>query len=304
MAAVRWARKPYDDVCYTGFPSLERMHLTEIRLLALAFPEQSFTLARALLHDPNSDRVDKDFACYALGILLQAGLPEALETLVKATKSGDGQISKKAIETIAEFGSLKRHLDVLLPAAVEGNIPAIQALGHDGSIESVSRLETLVSTLENSPLPEMGYAVMEAQEALENARILGQQEWKALLLDIVVNQGGHKVPWVLKVMETRTIEGIDVALRDYLRRSEQLEIKFLRDVPGFDQRHNPMDYLVTSIKLSDHQSYYDDVLLAYSKLGGSLSSLQKARLEHFGMLGDPKELLRIQLSKKSVWDAK
>lgn len=304
MAAVRYARKPFDEVCYTGFPSLERLHLTEIRLLSLSFPEKSFTLARALLHDPSSDKVDKDLACYSLGILLQAGLPEASETLVQATKTRDSAVSQKAIETIADFGSLTRHRDILIPAAFEGHIPAIQALGRDGSIENISRLETLVSTLEKSPLPGLWYAVMEAQEALEKARILGQQEWNALLLDIIVTQGGHKVPWVLKVIETQPIEGIDLAFRDFLQKAEHREIEFLRNAPGFDQRHNPTEDLICSIDLSDHQSYYDDVLLAYSKLGAKLSSLQKARLEYFGMLGDPKELLRIQLSKKSVWDTK
>lgn len=295
----------YEQPSYTGFPSLERMHFTEIRLWALAFPDRCLEVAVGLLKDPAADAADQEFALYALSVLAREGSEAAVRTLSDAARSTNGELSQRAIDTLAKCGRVQLHLDVLIPAAFEGKTSAIAALSCDGSLENVSRMETLVATLEKSGVPGQRHGLSAARDALEKSRVLQSQDWKETILGIIAdpeNKRGYWLTWALSIVSSRPVDGARLALQTCLQRYEQREIEFLRNRIGFDSGQDPRSELITSIDLSDHQTHYDDVLWTYSKLGGELSSWQKGRLEHFGLLGDPKQLLEEQLKRPRRWD--
>jgi len=54
-----------------------------------------------------------------------------------------------------------------------------------------------------------------------------------------------------------------------------------------------------TFSINDTDWYFDDLLLAYKKLGGTLNNLEKERLQTLGYLGDPqKRLAELLASEK------
>jgi hypothetical protein len=296
-----------EPTSHRGFPALERLHLTEVRLWALAFPQQTILTAKKLLWDPAADRDDQNLALYALGILAREGNDPAILELAKVAHDAQGTLATRAIDTLARSGRMERQLPLMVQAAFGGNVLAIDALGYDGSIENVSRLKVMVNTLEKSVIPHHEWALIAAASALEQVEALQRPDWPKLVIEILSGSDDSHArwfPWALNVAEARKPEGAVVVLQDYLQGAETRELDSLRGLSNLTLAPppDPETALVSSIDLASHQYYYDEVLLAYYKLGGQLSTRQRARLVYFGMIGDPLEALKVQLSRQSRWE--
>jgi hypothetical protein len=269
--------------------------LTEGRLLALCFPELVEPLLRAAAEDPTKEAMDRYYAIQLLGVLAYAGRRDAQDDLLRLSNAKDPGISGPAIKQLYPVDPNGMYRGVYEAKCSEENVDAFEALAHWPDSGTRSLMEGLrKADPERSSLPFL------AERTLKNYEILDANNANARLEAIIKDPHGANFEltnWAIEVAKARGMPSLKSALRDRLvaglddayNDSRQLAAR-VRSYQG-DDRAFQNQYATESCERILKDVYHDDVLIALSEQGGTLTADEQTRLKTFGYFGDLQERL-------------
>jgi hypothetical protein len=286
------------------FATEELLHLREARLLARAYPQECMAMAGEVARDPSRTGSERELACFLLSVLAAQHQKEAENQLLALAQNSKDSLSVAALHYLIEADFEGAHRDLYLTKSREGSFASISAL------EGISRwmdgvavevMKGIVATNSDATFPESEFKGR-AEENLQKAEILMGGNAETALLEILQNrESPHRqwTLWSLYVARARQLPGLLPALRQRLDGSEakakSLEQKTESFITGLG-RTDPGGFefqFVASAKVDGMpDQHFDELLVAYSELGGALTDLEKGRLRTFGYLGDAKDKLQ------------
>ncbi len=277
-----------------GLQNLSRFRLEHIflsreaRLLALAHPLASGKLALGVLTSPQPSFEDKQIAIEIMKVLYAAGSKEAEAELYRLAFESSEDLSNSALEALYHADIEGAYRALYLSKAKSGNLTALSLVADWPDTTTISILEGLIATNAGADYPECSIRG-EAREALEKLRLLSSADGDKQLLDIISGRSGRKddwTVWAIRAAKRRALDGLAKQIRERLDEAEASH----QSLPGSDG-------LTTSTERIGNDKYYDDLLVAYAELKGTLSAEEQTRLRTFGYACDPRQRL-IELANK------
>ena len=258
------------------------------RLFALGYPNIAGRLASETAGDSSAPFQDRLFSLRVLGALAAERHVLAQRALVRLARDQSHPVSSEAIGLIAANDPSGRYQDLYREAALRGNINAVVALCGSPDTHTESTLRAVHDKWIRNPYPE-GAAAYAAKRGLQKLALLSPSDRNG---EVAYFIAGFNDPmdrwwtrWALRTARFIRLPRYKELLRERLDRIED-------DV----RRSYGKDALVPPAhgvpRTSSIDSYFDDVLLMYAELGGSLNTSEKRILRHFGYLGSPRERLR------------
>jgi hypothetical protein len=283
--------------CYRGEPYFAAMQSSgrrELRLLALAFPEESLETAQKMLASTPPDVPDTEAALWLLAVLADRGNETAKGNLISIGLGGDAYAASYAVELAGGMSTIQYLRPVLLKRAPEGSLASIILLANfsdsdsQNTLKALSADETFVGTLAN--------------RALEMQTVRERDGWSSAFAEILSGAArGERSQWVWWALQTAArhpVPDMMRLMRERLDRSKgayrekfneenanRYADKALLDA-AFERSLSSTFALDTGV-----DSYYSHVLLTYWTLGGELSVTEKGHLNHMGYGCDPKQRL-------------
>jgi hypothetical protein len=246
-----------------------------------------------LAEDLTRSRTDRIFGLLSLGILLEEEFPAAKEPLLRLTEDRDHNLAEQALHALSKCDPEGRHRDLYLRKAKAMTHAAIEAIGVWGGPGERALLSRLHESWKASNFLEQYVADQE----MRHLDLLGSNDWRDRLSGILVDTAGNEsrhVPWAIAAARLRDPDSLRGWLRNRLDRSLQLAEAECREMQAISRARGvegPPEFKSTFASEPDIPGigdlYFDDVLVAYYRIGGKLSRQEAARLTTFGYLGDP-----------------
>jgi len=144
-----------------------------------------------------------------------------------------------------------------------------------------------------------------AEEALAKTRLVSSAVGQTEILRIIEEyaRDSPSTGWALRAAELNALDGTLPAMRKRLDADEAKARGHLDDIRiralGSLELPEAVRELVTSTTLVQREDeFYDDVLVAFARMGGILTPFEQQRLRTFGYACDPKERLAELVSGK------
>lgn len=281
----------------TYYSASRKFHYDKARLWTLAYPGDAEGIVIPIVLDSSSDPDDRELAIYSLGILAEEGYTRATGVLVEIAAAGHDPWSHRATEALVRADSDGVHRSIYWNKARQGNYAAVQALGDwvdTSSVRVLEEIQTRARSLSDGVLA--GFA----RESLEHIGILSSPNWVQALEPMLVVRGSkfeRSFAWALRVAARRSMPGLATLLRVRLDHSENefrqsmcayFDISPESDLSGVKPY---VDGFTHGFLFTQADAFFDDVLIAFARLGGQLTELERGRLQALGYLGDPKDRL-------------
>ena len=265
---------------------------SDLRLLALAFAGQSLEAAKRMLAAEPRSFPDAEAALWILSVLSDQGDEAARKALVSVGLGGDAPLASMALEFAPSLENLDFLRPVLLKKAAEDSPQAIQLLARISGPEARNALHALLADtaswkralaqdiLDVKAEFEGGTWAQTFRGALDGSNL----EWRRdvrLALELAAKR---PVPGMLDLMRER-LDKAKRASRDRFVADEGRRLEGLLLDAEFERTFR------TSLYPTLADPDYGHVLLAYWRLGGELSALDKGHLRHLGYGCDPAERL-------------
>jgi hypothetical protein len=272
--------------------------LRELRLLALGYPEAIKGQAGSLAQDASADVLERFAALYVLGILRGGGDKEAESLLIRLSEDGDERIASEAVGNLASTDDQGVHRVLYRRKAQAGVTKAIRELPYWPDPETSTTLRGILAALpQGKQQPAYGIRLA-AENALQRIGLLesaaGQREVLAIIEDH--KKDSRSTPWALRAARVNSLSGaldamrrrLDAGLQNATDTIERERASALRslELPSLSN-----EFTQTTTRLHSEDQYFDEVLLAYSQMGGKLSPPEQKRLEYFGYACDPRKRL-------------
>ena len=274
------------------FSGQMRSGRSELRLVALAFPAESLETAKRMLAAEPRSVPDAEAALWILSVLSDQGDEAARKALVSVGLGGDPALASMALDLAPGLEDPDFLRPVLLKMAAEDSPRAVRLLARIGGPEARNVLLSLSADTSSWKGP-VARSVLEVRAAVEGgtwAKTLqgaldgSDPEWRRdvrLALQLAANR---PVPGMMELMRVRLEKAMRASRADFaVMESKRLEGALLD--AEFERTFK------TSLFPTRADPDYGHVLLAYWRLGGELSALEKGHLRHLGYGCDPKERL-------------
>lgn len=270
----------------------------EARLWALSYPEDALTWGAGSIDNGNLDLVERRVAVFVLGVLAQKGMKQAELTLMKACGLLDHPLIEEALLALARADQKGSHRDLYQFQARRGSPAALFALSQWWDPESQKLCLELQAKTGEDPGPSSS-ARNQTRETLERLRILGDPQWHGEILRILEAPPGERndrlVVWAMTIAAQGGIPEALPVLRKRLEEAEARMIKLHDQIPNAKA---PAFNVSFRRSFSLTEASYDDLLVGYHTLGGTLNDLERIRLTGLGYLGDPATNLSLLLSEE------
>ncbi len=235
-----------------------------------------------------------------LGTLAQQGNEKAASNLVAFALGPEPQIAENATEVLADIDDAGIYKAVHRRKAAEGHRSAIMALaswddpGSADLLESIAKSEALGDE-----------AQLSAKAALNQLRMISNSGGNETVLRILSGEGqqDNDIEWALKVSMHRKLPGSLDILKKRLLAAEDRFTSNYADWMSEPSRSkakaadNLQKVFAESFWTQTVDYYFDEILIAYSKMGGQPTDMQHARLKALGYSGNPKARLAELLGK-------
>jgi hypothetical protein len=301
------ARRGRDQVAlakrggFTGFGYEKFTLLTEVRLLAAAYPAESERMASAVALDPARSAADRKYAIALLGYLAADGRRSADAVLLSLARDQDELIRELSVYRLFPADPQGAYRSAYTDQCRESNRAAFKALSTnlDGSVgELMSELR------ERNDGPIRGEMRLLADDVRKKLDLLRSPDAESKLEELLKRGGNPDADeWALRAVKVRPPASLKEVLRQRLDRDlEMARKKDARNREEGIQQGEPIpgdfeSWYVTHLRTELIPDLsYDHLLLALRESGGSLTELERRRLREFGYEGDPRERLEELLS--------
>jgi hypothetical protein len=265
----------------TRFMLEARYGFRECRLFALTHPEEAESLARKTALEPGANADDIAASLYVLRILAQAGRPAALQTLHDIASS---EVSDRGRLALAELGQADRdgaYRALYWKRCEEGVLEGYEAASNWPDPTTIKVMERITVFAAGKPDPWPDCAWM-AKETIAKVQIL-------------INPASDGLEKLLKDPKDNLSTSWAIRAGRFSKYPKLEEILRARLDAGLEEGKQSGSWELTHVtdghlgSISDHD--FDEVLVAFSELGGKLSDWESQRLRHFGYACDPKQRL-------------
>jgi hypothetical protein len=268
--------------------------LVQARLMALGNPGDTEMIALNIEQDPDAHSDDEVFAAHVLGFLSDQGRTTASAALERLALGGPPRVVPIALEALFRSDKEGRHRHLYRDACRRRVLDAYDA-GPYWADETTKRTLQEIRKRTLSKYPADYYT----EESLQRIAILESPQRSAELEHLI---GGLGPPdgiwtlgwsewrqrWALKALRKYPSARAVLLLRERLHRAEQEQAEFFTKLG-----HEPPSPTHLGFGLL-WDRHYDDVLLTFSALGGTLNDVERERLFYYGFLElkDPGPRLR------------
>jgi hypothetical protein len=282
--------------------------ITEGRLLARAYPRETFELASAVAQDPSREFLERSLAVHLLGVLGKDGVPGAQELLLKLCRDQDAKLAESATAALLDTDPTGAHRAMYYARAEQGSESAFEALARWAEPGTISWLESVISKRHNADTRMELNVRRNAEDALKRLRILMSAQFASVIDRVIKDpsyEDGSWTDWALAVGASRDSDRLRKALRSRLDHLFGEGVKQYaesyaaavsagdNDVPTFERAFSTFERLP---EVPDPR--FDTLLVAYAELKGQLHPIEIERLTYFGYMGDSSEVLRIRIKSE------
>jgi len=271
-------------------------HLREGRLLAWAYPEETETVACAIAQNPTAETYDRSYAIYLLGILACKGRKNA-EGALLSLASASNPPSHEALHALYTSDDSGQYRVLYLSRCSDVSLDALRMVGMWVDPRTTDLMGELIRKYPGQEFPACEIRG-EAEQAMRQIEILTSPDWASQLLPILSGEKHDRFNWTEWAMRTAKMRGMPNLTDIYRKRLDRGEERIRRwertlIEEGISTPENSYkrQFLEAYVLHEADDTSFDDVLIAYSELGGKLSDLEQRRLRFFGYACDPKQRL-------------
>jgi hypothetical protein len=275
-----------------GFDRDRRMGYDSARLFAAAYPSEALGLALSWVHQEPPDAARRRFGFLVLEHLAKSGRQEAEQSLHSIAK-GTGDMADLALDALHAADSTGKYRSLYLERCRQGNFVGLNAVADHPDPEIQVALMDIEKSNPGKEF-EPHNRRLAAKDSLEKCKLLESPDagdrLKALIRD-PESAMPQWFEWALRAASVRRVPELAETLQARLLAAEKKAEEFRKEFVETSPRVAEQVPLETDLRSGGGDLRYDDVLVAYWKLGGILNDFQKRRLYAYGYLGDPKERL-------------
>jgi len=293
--------------CQLGVPDEEALaSWHKQRLLALAYPGTMEKLLVTRARNSALDPITRSCCISLLGVLSKSGRKGVDGVLLELANSSDRSLCSHAIRDLSAVDLEGRHRELYLRKCRDQIWSAFEAVPYWSDSSIVREMNHIIADSPGINWPECEMR-FRAQEVLWKLQILASPDCAKLLIGILEGPGNQweHVPWALRAAQVHSIPGVLSALRRRLDRCENIlpenaspeerrEYAMLEQA-GYNFTAQLAHGRVMSLLCCEG---YDEALIAYAELGGSLNGIEKSRLTTFGYNCDPEKRLEELLASE------
>jgi hypothetical protein len=283
-----------DDGENSRFEREELFHIRGLRLFALVYPEAAEKEACAVALDTARPATDRSGSMEILKVLGEKKSEACIRTLSEIASRKEDPLKNIALFHLAAVDEPGRYKDLYRSRAREGAIEAVVALSRWADPMSIPCLQETYERGVGRPFPD-GSTSGSAKCALQQIALLDSPVLAKEVQDIIGGRNRERGNWEWQEWALSTATRRNLLPEIVSTLIERLATDDSRALdsgaPGVDSRSAYYAHLTGD-------PYYDDLLLAVSATGGTLSEAQRNRLYAFGYLGNPADHLRQVLAGK------
>ncbi len=265
----------------TRFQLETKYGFRECRLFALAYPEEAEKLASRTAQDDSADTDDIAAALYILRILAQEKREAPLRLLHQLAEAPASFRSRLALWELGEADQDGIYRALYWKKCEEGVFEAFEAIANFPDPTSVKLLERIRAASSDKSSPTLEAAGL-ASEALEKLRILTQPDFSTMERLLRDPRDNMLTPWAIRAARKASYPKLMETLRTRL----DAGLTAGRESDSWDMSSITDPHLSS---IPDHD--FDEVLVAFAEMGGTLTPWERHRLTIFGYAAEPKSRL-------------
>jgi hypothetical protein len=285
---------------YPRFELETSLFYREARLFALAFPEEAEKAATLVAQDPTAHCFERTFAIAILFFVAQTGSRSAKDAMYALTTDRDARISDVALSGVGDTDTEGAHRSLYWSKSKEGSETAFEIASRWLDQGTIAHMKEFLSIPKDALYPQ-GQWRASAERVLKRLDILASPTWQTDLESILSTTEGESYSgfvWAIQVAKHKDPNWLKPILQNRIRAGIGEAKSTLARLPK-ESRKAFEEQFISSPQFGNltRDPYYDDVLVAYSEIGGTLDDLVRGRLQTFGYACDPKERLTELLSE-------